>query len=84
MIKVNKSWEFKTQSLKEPKTVAGIRTVPIPPPLASVLAEAPRTALLVCGRTLTIGIWQNALDRYNKKLGTVFSAHMLRHTCATM
>lgn len=87
-ISVTKSLDFKTRNVKPPKTAAGVRTVPIPPPLLSALKEAPRTSLLVCcrpdGRPWSTDSWRYAIERYNKKLGTSFDAHSLRHTCCTM
>ena len=86
-IRVNKSWDYKQNVVKSPKTHAGTRTVPIPPPLMAALRGAPRTALLVCphnGHAYSLGEWNHGLERFQKKTGAVFSAHRLRHTCCTL
>ena len=86
-ITVNKSYNFKTYSVKPPKTKAGNRTVPIPAPLMEALASTSRTAMLVCphnGRVYTRAAWEYALEQYGKQLGFAFHAHELRHTYCTI
>lgn len=86
-IRVNKSYNFKSGETKPPKTEAGNRTIPIPPQLAEVLAEAPRTALLVCPHnngTYSASGWRNVMSAYCRTLGFEFTAHQLRHTCCTI
>lgn len=86
-ISVNKSYEFYTRQMKDPKTAAGVRTVPIPEVLAAALEAAPRTALLVSpyhGRIWTDGEWKSQLENYSKILGFEVKAHSLRHTYCTL
>lgn len=87
VIRVNKSWDYKQDRIKTPKTAAGTRTVPIPPPLLAALTVTPRTALLVCphnGHAYSLGEWNHAMRRFTANVGADFSAHNLRHTCCTM
>ena len=86
-ILVSKSYNFKTGTVKPPKTAAGERTVPIPAILLPELRSAPRTSLLVCphnGAVWTQGAWKNQFEGYLKLLGFTTSAHCLRHTYATI
>lgn len=86
-ISVNKSWDFDLKQIKPPKTAAGVRTVPIPPPLLDALSAAPRASLLVCthhGDVYTHSSWRNALAAYSKQVGFPLRAHCLRHTCCTL
>ena len=87
VITVNKSYNFQSHAVKSPKTLAGNRTVPIPPPLMPFLLAAPRTALLVCphnGGVYTRSAWRNTITQYSKALGFEVEAHCLRHTCCTL
>lgn len=86
-LSVNKSYNFKTHQLKDPKTAAGTRTVPIPDVLAEVLAQEPHTSLLVCthkGQMWTNSSWKFAFGKYLEQLGIHTTAHCLRHTYATL
>ncbi len=86
-ILVNKSYNFRSGVIKSPKTAAGTRTVPIPPPLMEILQSAPRVSLLVApnGKTRwTYSVWIYHLEQYSKRLGFPVSAHVLRHTCCTL
>lgn len=86
-ISVNKSYDFIGHRLKEPKTAAGTRTVPIPEILAAALAAAPRSALLVSihnGAAWTVSAWEHALKQYSTLLGFEVKAHCLRHTYCTI
>lgn len=87
IINVNKSYCFKSRAVKPPKTEAGNRQVPIPPPLLAVLQAAPRDALLVChnnGRPYTRCAWEYAAKTYGDALGFPVEAHCLRHTYCTI
>lgn len=93
-ILVNKSYNFKACAVKSPKTAAGTRTVPIPPPLHDALSAAPHVSLLVCphrsGRIYTRSGWDNVLTVLDHKLAEThpdfppLRAHNLRHTCCTL
>jgi len=86
-ILVNKSYNFRTGTIKPPKTAAGNRTVPIPPPLIEILKTAPRTSLLVApngDKRWTYAVWVYHLEQYSKRLGFPVKAHCLRHTCCTL
>lgn len=47
-ITVNKSYDYKNNRLKDPKSYAGNRIIPIPDVLVNFLAEQKRTSTLVC------------------------------------
>ena len=86
-ISVNKSYDFKQHTVKQPKTAAGVRLVPIPEILADILRQEPHTTLLVCthnGQMWTNGSWQHAFENYIAQLGIHTTAHCLRHTYATI
>lgn len=86
-IRVNKSYNFEACAVKPPKTAAGVRIVPIPPPLLSALQAAPRTALLVCPhrcKVYTSSSLRNTVASYSKAVGFQIGLHALRHTCCTL
>ena len=86
-ITVNKSYDFKSQSIKTPKTEAGVRIVPIPDILSVELTAAPHDALFVCahnGSMWTHNTWKNSFAGYLTQLGFTTTAHCLRHTYATI
>lgn len=86
-ITVNKAYDFRGCRIKEPKTAAGVRTVPIPEILAAALEAAPRSALLVSpyhGKIWTDGAWDFQLKNYSAVLGFDVKAHSLRHTYCTI
>lgn len=88
IILVSKSYNFKTRTVKQPKTAAGNRTVPIPAILLPELRSASRTSLLVCpradGSVYTRCAWEYALECYSRQLGFTVKAHNLRHTYCTI
>ena len=87
VIRVNKSYNFKAEQIKQPKTDAGTRVVPIVEPLLSILQDAPRDSILVAhnrGARYTWRAWDRALESYSKELGFRLHAHCLRHTYATI
>ena len=84
---VNKSYNFHSHELKQPKTAAGVRTVPIPDLLAEIMEQEPRASLLVCthnGKMWTNSSWKFAFNKYMQQLGIETTAHCLRHTYATL
>ena len=86
-VEINKSYDFKTDAVKQPKTASGVRTVPIPELLAQELSAATREALWVCphhGQMWTHNAWKRALSGYFAQLGITATAHCLRHTYATI
>lgn len=86
-ITINKSLNFRSKAIKDPKTDAGVRTVPIPQPLAAALASAPRSSIFVCphnGAAYTIGSWNKTWQRFKRRIGLDVSAHYLRHTYCTL
>ena len=86
-ITVNKSYDFKSQSIKTPKTEAGVRIIPIPDLLVPELQNAPHDALFVCSHNSgmwTHNAWKNSFAGYLKQLGFTTTAHCLRHTYATI
>ncbi len=87
-ISVTKSYNFKTRTVKPPKTKAGVRTIPIPALLLQELQSTPHTSLLVCSRAdgsvYTRCAWEYALECYSKQIGFTVKAHNLRHTYCTI
>jgi len=71
-ITVNKSWDFKSHSLKPPKTEAGYRTVTMPDELVEYLKKIPKVSTLVCTNTkgtMILGCaWERLWDSYMKAL----------------
>lgn len=66
-IRVNKSYDFKQGELKETKTEAGMRLVPLLPCLANYLKTLPKTSPYVFGKRLEQWEWHKA------------QAHILRY-----
>lgn len=60
-IRVNKSWDYKSNSLKEPKTKAGERLVPLLPCLADYLKTIPHNSPYVFGKLLAQWEWEREL-----------------------
>ncbi len=67
MIRVTKAYDFKSDTLKEPKTEAGVRYVPLLPCLAEYLKRLPRNSAYVFGKRLSQWEWDREL------------AHILRY-----
>lgn len=65
-ITVNKSYDFKNNALKLPKTDAGIRTVPMPDSLVEFLKAEKRTSLYVVvtakNKMMSIDSWKRAIQ----------------------
>lgn len=89
VINVNKSYDFKSDTIKLPKTRSGLRQVPIPDKLKSILLELKekhkKTDYVIGGKKMfTENDWQQLRKRLIKELGFDFSWHQLRHTYATI
>lgn len=95
LITVNKSVNLLNNgTVKSPKTVAGVRKVPIPKILLDYLNEIPHDNLLIVHKNgqmvKTDGVWKRSFNNYIKRInelnGVSFSttAHCLRHTYATI
>ncbi len=65
-ITVNKSYDFKSDSIKLPKTEAGIRTVPMPDNLVEFLRNEKKTSLYVVvtakNKMMTVDSWKRAIE----------------------
>ena len=64
VITINKSYDYLNKRIKEPKTEAGVRQVPIPDILLSVLASAPKNSkyvISVDGGMMTVSQWEKTL-----------------------
>lgn len=93
VINVNKAVNPKDNTIKLPKTQAGIRSVPIPEPLRVHLLSVKKDGILVLsnnGRQFTNNDWQVKWDAYLNKIhreqGIEIDAtfHCLRHTYCTL
>ena len=89
-VRVNKSYDYKNRRLKDPKSKAGFRYIPLPNLLISELKIASSNKvgsdLVICrdGRMLTENDWRE-LNRYIEHIsGVTFTWHQLRHTYATI
>lgn len=88
-INVNKSFDFKGNTLKLPKTKSGIRQVPIPEKLKKILFDLKKkhkdTDYVIGGKKMyTENDWQQLRKNLIKELGFDFTWHQLRHTYATI
>lgn len=86
-ISVTKSvcYKYNTPYIKEPKTAAGIRTVPLLDELAAQLPEGPPEDFLFSGpKPMSMMVYQRRWARYQKETGITCTAHQLRHSFATM
>lgn len=65
-ITVNKSYDFKSKSLKMPKTEAGVRTVPMPDILSDFLKSEKRTSVyVICNsqnKMMSVDSWKRLLQ----------------------
>lgn len=65
-ITVNKSYDFKNNVLKLPKTAAGIRTVPMPDTLVDFLKSEKRTSIYVIvtakNKMMSVDSWKRAMQ----------------------
>lgn len=87
IIHINKSYNFKQQEVKTPKTEAGTRDVPIVDILYDYLLSVKKTSVLVVtdnGKPYTEGRWLKEFNKFCKTVGIDTTAHCLRHTFATL
>lgn len=93
VINVNKAVNPKDNTIKEPKTAAGVRSVPMPDILRDYLLKVDKSSILVLerdGRPFTNCDWEVKWDSYlndiRKSQGIVIDAtfHCLRHTYCTL
>jgi len=65
-ISVSKSFDFKSNKLKPPKTDDGVRTVPMPDMLIDYLKSVERKSLYVCcnskGGMMTVASWKRLIE----------------------
>lgn len=87
-IRINKSANLKANGIiKEPKTAAGVRTIPMPSVLAEYLKGIKKEGLLVLqkdGKPFTNHIWEWEWEKYMRKCHIETTAHCLRHTYCTL
>jgi integrase len=91
MITVSKSVYFESNKplIKEPKTAAGYRTVPILDPLLPWIPnlkpnEYLFSAALDKEKPMGYDLFNVRMRQYHKQTGTTFVAHQLRHSFATI
>ena len=91
IINVNKSFDYKTNKVKLPKTQAGIRQVPIPSMIQDELRKRiaehkPDDYVFekYTGGQHSLNSWIKYVNKCNKKTGITFTLHQLRHTCCTI
>lgn len=89
-ISVTKSWDYKQNCLKPPKSKAGNREVPIPAKIKGTLMALKEShkdtdyVIDVDGKMLTECQWSLMLKYIIRRVGFKFSWHQLRHTYATI
>ena len=86
IITINKSYDYKNNEIKAPKTKAGTRYVPIPKTLLNSLKSKNKGYVVTNsnGEMMTEAAWNNHLKKIVKEVGFEFSYHQLRHTYATI
>jgi integrase len=89
IVKVSKSVYFVSNEgrLKEPKTEAGIREVPIPDSLLKMLPNGKKSDYVFStfsDRPMTESFQRDAMDHWQKETGLKLTAHQLRHGYATL
>lgn len=90
VIHVTKSVYYESDAplIKQPKTAAGVRTVPIFDPLAKVLPKkkGPQYLFSRDGGASPIrnGAYTDLYNAYRKEVGITATAHQLRHSYATI
>lgn len=78
--------------IKEPKSQAGIRRVPVPAVLQEALAQCPKSSAYICpsqggglmGQAGFYRAWQKYMAHFEVAGFPTFTPHQLRHTYATM
>lgn len=80
-ITVNKSFDFKTNKIKKPKTQSGIRTVTVPKKLVDFLRNEKRASVLVLtqsnGAMLTNKTWETIWEKYIFHLNKLYGKQIL-------
>ena len=93
VINVTKAVNPKDNTIKSPKTAAGVRSVPMPEPLRNYLLTVKKDGILVLsrdGRQFTNNDWQvkwkSYLNKIYREQGIAIDAtfHCLRHTYCTL
>lgn len=79
-ISVNKSWDFVTNSVKQPKTAAGVRVVHIPQVLADFLraersgdTDTVYVLHTASGARMTVQAWKRLWESYMKALNAKYA-----------
>lgn len=83
LISVNKSFDFKADETKEPKTQSGKRAVPLPDVLAEYLLSIPKTSVFVfpsanntrMSETAWRTLWESYMCDLNLKYGCQINKH---------
>lgn len=85
-IRVNKSLYFdhNRPKVKLPKTLNGIRTIPLPERLERVLTPSTGAIFNLHGNYLTDKQFKTLYGKYRAESGVTSTAHQLRHAYATM
>lgn len=79
------AYKYNTPYIKEPKTAAGIRKVPILNELADKLPDGPPEDFLFSGqKPMSMMVFQRRWAKYQKETGITCTAHQLRHSFATL
>ncbi len=85
-ITVNKSYDFKSNNIKLPKTAAGVRTVPMPDALVEFLKNEKREGINVfvtkSGKTMTESAWKRTLESFLVDLEIAHGVGKKKKKCA--
>lgn len=88
MIRINKSlcWDGSKPMIKEPKTSAGIRVLPLMSALRSKIQPGRKGLVFPdeSGGYMTEGRYQARYEKYQQESGVKSTAHQLRHSYASM
>lgn len=85
-VTINKSYNFKSNTVKLPKTTAGIRTVPMPEPLVEFLKSEKREGVNVLvtknGKIMTETAWKRMLESFLVDLEIAHGIGKKKNKCA--
>ena len=85
-ITVNKSYDFKSNNIKLPKTAAGVRTVPMPDTLVEFLKNEKKEGINVLvtksGKIMTESAWKRMLESFLIDLEIAHGAGKKKKKCA--
>lgn len=91
VIHITKSYDFKEQKIKTPKTDSGVRDVPIIDVLhnylSAYMSSHKMDSIYIVndnGKPYTNGRWLREWERYTDKIDIQTTAHCLRHTFVTL